>query len=120
MSLRERAWDDIHELLPDGWRVGPATHEPGRRLAWSVSARSPKYSGRLRPPATINGQGDDEVAALTDLAIKLRELRDLEWRMALEEKSRAVFLRGAEERSQATLGRPLTQDELERVLKRYQ
>jgi hypothetical protein len=39
--------------------------------------------------------------------------------MALEEKARASYLHGAEEHSRATLGRPLTQDELERVLKRY-
>jgi hypothetical protein len=40
--------------------------------------------------------------------------------MALEEKARAAYLHGAEERSRATLGRPLTQEELERVLRRYQ
>jgi hypothetical protein len=39
--------------------------------------------------------------------------------MALEEKTRAAHLHGAEEHSRATLGRPLTQDELQRVLDRY-
>ncbi len=34
----------------------------------------------------IRGEGEDEVAALTYLAIKLRELRDVERRMALDEK----------------------------------
>ena len=74
MTSRERAWNDIHDLLPERWQVGPATFDPGRHR-WSVTARSPKYSGRLRPPATASGDGEDEVAALTDLALKLRELR---------------------------------------------
>jgi hypothetical protein len=115
---RERAWDDIHDLLPDRWRVGPPTYEPGWRR-WSVTARSPKYSGRLRPPATVSGAGEDEIAALTQLANRLREVRDAERRMALEEKSRSAYLQDAEEHSRATLGRPLMQDELERVLARY-
>jgi len=38
--------------------------------------------------------------------------------MALEERSRAAYLHGAEEQSRATLGRSLTKDELERVLER--
>jgi hypothetical protein len=59
--------------------------DPGQH-GWDVTAISPKYSGRLRPPAAIAGRGEDEVAALTDLAIQLRELRQLEQRMALEEK----------------------------------
>jgi hypothetical protein len=59
------------------------------------------------------------VAALTDLAIQFRELRDAERRMALDEKSRAAYLQGAEEHSRATLGRPLTQDELERIVARH-
>ena len=64
----------------------------------------------------LRGDGEDEVAALTDLALRLRELRDAERRMALEEKARAAYLHGAEEHSRRTLGRPLTQDELDRVL----
>lgn len=118
MTPRERAWSDVHALLPDGWRVGPTSHDPGRRR-WIVSAWSPKYANRLKPPATVPGEGEDELAALTDLVVRLRELRAVEQRLALEERQRAAFLRGAEEHSQATLGRPLTQDELERVLARY-
>jgi hypothetical protein len=86
---------------------------------WSVTCRSPKYSGRLRPPAVVCGDGQDEVAALTDLAIKRRELRDAERRRAFDEKLRAAYLQGAEEHSRALLGRPLTQDELDGVLRRY-
>ena len=112
MTARERAWDDIHDLLPEWWQVGLATFDLGRhRWSVTVTARSPKYSGRPRPPATVTGEGEDEVAALTYLALKLRERR-----MALEEKARAAYLHGAEEHSRVTLARPLTQDELERVL----
>jgi hypothetical protein len=53
--------------------------------------------------------------ALTDLAIKLRELRAVEVRMVREEKSRAAYLHGVDEHSRSTLGRPLTEDELERI-----
>jgi hypothetical protein len=67
--------------------------------------RSPKYSGRLRPPAAIEGHGEDEIAALTDLANQLRDLRDVERRMVLEETGRAAYVQGAEEHSRATLGR---------------
>jgi hypothetical protein len=48
-----------------------------------------------------------EIAALTDLTIKLDELRAVERRMAIEERARASYLHGAEEHSRATLGRPL-------------
>ena len=42
------------------------------------------------------GEGEDEVAALTYLALKLCELRDVERRMALEAKARTAFLHRAE------------------------
>jgi len=64
MTPRERAWDDIRDLLPEWCQVGPDTFDPGRRRL-SVTARSPKYSGRVRPPATVTGEGEDDVAALT-------------------------------------------------------
>lgn len=37
----------------------------------------------------------------------------------LSERLRAEFIRGAEERSQRVLGRPLTAAELERILRHY-
>ena len=49
-----------------------------------MTARSPRYSGRLRPAARITGEGEDEVAAPAYLALKLRVLRDAERRMVLE------------------------------------
>ena len=84
---------------------------------WTVAARSPRYSGRSRPPAVVEGHGGAEIAALTDLSLKLDELRAAE--RAIEERARAAYLHGAEEHSRATLGRPLTPDELERVLRWY-
>jgi hypothetical protein len=116
---RHRAWDDIHDRLPDRWRVGPTSFAPGRSVGWSVAARSPKYAGRLRPPAVVTGVGEDELGALTDLALKLRELANVERRIAMEERARAAYLHGAEMHSRATLSRPLTPGELERVLERY-
>jgi hypothetical protein len=44
---RERAWDDVHELLPRRWRAGPTSNEPGRRR-WSVTAGPPKLPGLLQ------------------------------------------------------------------------
>ena len=43
-DARERARDDIHALLPDGWQVARPTQDPGR-LAWTVEARSRKPVG---------------------------------------------------------------------------
>jgi hypothetical protein len=83
------------------------------------TARSPKYAGRLRPPATISGSGEDELAALTDLAIRLRELRAVERRMAVEREARAAYLEGAGDYAASTLGRPLTTYELARIIARY-
>jgi hypothetical protein len=54
-----------------------------------------------------------------DLAIKLRELRAVEPRMAVRETSRAAYLRGAEEHSPTTLGRPLTEAELDGVIAKF-
>jgi len=116
-ETRERAGFVVHDGLPNAWRVGPALEHPHTRR-WTVSTISPRYAGCGIPPAVVEGQGEDEIAARTDLSIKLDELRAIERRMALEERARAA-LHGAEDWSRATLGRPLTPDELERVIGRY-
>src|SRR5215210_656540 len=119
MTPLERAWDDIHDLLPDGWQVGAPSFDPGQET-WRVIAIPPEHGGPLWLLATVTGEGKDEdegeLEALTDLSIKLRELGAVELRMAREKRSRAAYLQGAEEDSRATLGRAVTLGELERVL----
>ena len=40
-ELAERAWADVHDLLPEAWAVGPLTFDPGVK-GWSVTARNRK------------------------------------------------------------------------------
>jgi hypothetical protein len=117
LALRERAALDILAGLPDWWRVGPTMYDPGSRR-WSVTARS-RPGGRLQPPETITGTGEDELAAMVDLRIQLDERRNAEKLEETERRGRLAFFEGAEAQSQATEGRPLTGDELQRVTKRY-
>lgn len=68
---REQAWDAILTRLPEGWRAGRPSYNPGRRL-WDVAAIGPKRGGRHgAPPEIIVGEGPDELAALVDLAERL-------------------------------------------------
>lgn len=117
-AIRERAALDVLARLPDGWRVGPTSYDPGTRR-WSIAARAAPTGLRSRPPETLTGHGADELAAFADLRMKLDERRKAERLDDIERRSRAAFLEGAEERSQAVEGRPLTADEQERVTKRY-
>lgn len=64
---RDGARNDIHAALPDEWHVARASHDPGR-WRWSDLARSPRPVGRGRAPEGVVGDGEDELAALTDLA----------------------------------------------------
>lgn len=68
MNPRERAWNDIHSWLPDGWRVTAPWWDPGRQR-WEVVARSPKPVGRLSRPDYLIGDGEDELEGLTDVAL---------------------------------------------------
>lgn len=70
-------------------------------------------------PETITGIGDDELAAMTDLATQLRERHHANKLIEIDRRGRAAFLDGAEERSLTVEGRQLTADELERVTKLY-
>ena len=70
-------------------------------------------------PKTITGTGENELAAMIDLTIRLDERRRDEKLAEIDRRGRAAFLDGAEERSRAVEGRPLTAYELERVTKRY-
>ena len=116
-AKRERAALDVLELLPEWWAVGPTSYDPGTgRWTWTARGRHP---GRGKAPETITGTGEDELAAMIDLRIRLDERRRAEKVAEIERRGRAAFLEGAEERSRAVEGRPLTADELERVTKRY-
>jgi hypothetical protein len=116
-ALRERAALDILNRLPEWWRVGPATYDPGTRR-WSITARS-RPGGRLRPPETLTGRGEDELHAIAELRILLDERNHGEKLEAIERRGRAAFLEGAEMRSQEIEGRPISAEELQRVTKRY-
>ena len=116
-AKRERAALDVFNLLPDRWHVGPTSHDPGIGR-WSYTARGP-HPGRGKTPKGITGTGTDELAAMIDSAIRLEERRRDEKLAEIERRGRAAFLSGAEERSQAAEGRPLTADELKRVTKQY-
>jgi len=103
--------------LPDGWRVGPATYNAGTHR-WSITARGP-HPGRGKSPETITGLGEDELAAFTDLRIRLDERRRPQQLDDIERRGRSAFVQGAEAQSQAAEGRPLTAVELERLTRRY-
>ena len=99
VDARERDWDDIHSWLPDGWRVTAPSWDPGRQR-WEVVARSPKPIGRLSRPDYLIGDGEDELHALSELALKLDAIRRADRLAAIEERARLAFIAGAEEESQ--------------------
>jgi len=117
-ALEEDAWAAVHEALPARWQVGPVTYDPGRH-AWSVTARS-GARGRGNPPVTVSGAGEDEIAALRDLDDRLRGVPKPDGtRMdELRRRARFVFVQSAEETWQRIEGRPMTAEELSRVIQR--
>ena len=99
------------DALPAGWRLGELTFDPATE-EYVVTAMASRPTGRGRPPErVVVGRGPDELAAVEALAEMLRD--DLDRRL------REAFIRGAEEDSMRRLGRGLTSEELERVLRRY-
>jgi hypothetical protein len=60
VTPRERAWNDIHDLLPE--LVAGRSGDVRSRAASLVREGTELLSagGLLRPPATISGQGEDE------------------------------------------------------------
>ena len=67
----------------------------------------------------ISGTGLDELAAMVDLRIRLDKRFRADKLAEIDRRGRGAFLEGAEERSRAGEGRPLTAYELVRVTKRY-
>ena len=116
-AKRDRAALDVLALLPEWWAVGPTSYDPGTGR-WTWTARGP-HPARGKYPETITGTGEDELAAMIDLRIRLDERRRAAKLEAIDRRGRLAYLDGAEAQSQAGEGRPLTGDELERVTKRY-
>lgn len=67
---REQAWFGIHELLPPGWTVTPASYHSEER-AWYVTAVDLRQRRRGAKHEAIEGLGDDELEAVRDLARKV-------------------------------------------------
>ncbi len=95
----------------------PTSYDPGVGR-WSYTARGP-HPGRGKYPETITGTGEDELAAMTDLRVRLDERRRSDKRAEIDRRGRAVFLDGAEAQSQAAEGRSLTAEETKRITRRY-
>jgi hypothetical protein len=51
-AATERAWSDVHDLMPEDWQVGPLTYDPGVK-GWSVTARTSCCG--YRSTVTLNG-----------------------------------------------------------------
>jgi hypothetical protein len=113
------AWDAVHAALPADWTVGPPTYDPGVS-GWSVTARS-VAARRGKPPVSVTGTGPDETAALRALDDRLRAVPQPNGsRMAERERRfRLAYLEGAEDQSRYVVGRGLSNDELDRVIRRF-
>ena len=94
---------DVLGLLPEWWAVGPTSYDPGIRRC-SYTARGP-HPGRGKHPETVKGTGEEELAAMTDLAIRLDERRHADKLVEIDKRGRAAFLQGVEAQSQAAEGR---------------
>ena len=76
-AMRERIALDVLGLVPVGWRIGQTSWNPGVHR-WAVTARGP-HPGRGKAQETISGIGEDELAAMTDLRIRLEKRRRANW-----------------------------------------
>ena len=90
-ARRERAALDVLALLPEWWAVGPTSYDPGIGR-WSYTARGP-HPGRGKDPERNTGIGYDELAAMTDLRIRLDERQRAEKLDEIERRG-ACVLRG--------------------------
>src|SRR5687768_16606318 len=72
---RHCAWDAIDDLLPNGLARRPEhlrTERPPLDGSWPAPRTQ---ADRCGGPSRFASAGEDELAALTDLALRLRELR---------------------------------------------
>ena len=60
-ALRERAALDVLKLLPDGWRLGPASYDPGSRR-WSITPRAEPTGMRSRTSETEGFDGRNRLS----------------------------------------------------------
>ena len=118
-DARVAAWWAVHDALPARWHARPVTYDPGHQV-WSVTAHGP-LPGRGKAPQVATGTGEDEVAALRDLDLRLRGIPRLDGGRLeeLNRRLRQAFVAGAEADSRRRLERGMTADELDGVLRRY-
>ena len=91
-AKRERAALDVLKLLPEWWALGPTSYDPGIGR-WTYTARGP-HPGRGKYPETITGIGEDELAAMIDLLIRLDERRRDEKLAEIERRGACVLSGG--------------------------
>lgn len=106
------AWDAVDEALPARRAVGPVTLDPGvLRADGRVQGDGPRSAPWLRQDAqTVTGTGGDETGALGDLDDRLRGVPKPDGsRMdELRRRLRLAYVQGAEEWTEANVGRRLT------------
>ena len=87
-AKRERAALDVLDLLPEG---GPSARRlRPRHRALDLHGAGPHPVAAS--PETITGTGEDELAAMIDLGIRLEERRRAEKLAEIDRRGRAAFL----------------------------
>ena len=114
------AWDVLYDSLPARWHIGKPSYDP-ERAPWSVTAWGPQ-PGRGEARQAVIGTGDTPVAALRDLDDRLRSAtKPNGGRMdELRRQLRMAYVDGAEALAREAFDRGLTEDELGRVIERYE
>jgi hypothetical protein len=87
---REAAWFAVHEALPARWTVGLPSQHPSTGI-WTATAIGP-HPGRGKQPEAVTGSGEDEGAALRDLAGHLEAIPRAAGRLEeLQRRQRLVY-----------------------------
>jgi hypothetical protein len=115
---RDIAWDLVFDSLPTRWRIRRGTYDSGAGV-YTISAIGPRVRPGT-PPQRVTGRGPDETAALIDLDAQLRALfGNVSQPEEACSRARLAYYALAEQWARATLGRALTGDELELIVRRY-